>query len=208
MRKLRSVIITVILLIATYWVLRESDALRSWKAPFAARPIIIDQTPILIKEIKSIGQLITYISYDEIVADSVIVTRGSAFVNAFNHLSPVPFLPSADKQLVLIVKGKVLVGTDLSLLTDTSVTIKNDTVTIFLPKPKIIDAIVNPSDFETFVEKGNWTSKEVTLVKIKARRKLQARALQQDILAKADTKAKTIMQDFLGSMGYKKVLIY
>lgn len=193
---------------ATYWMLPNSDALRSWEAMFAARPMSIDKTPILIKEIKSIGQLITYTSYDEVVADSVIVTRGSAFVNAFNRLAPIPLLPSADKQLVLIVRGKVLVGTDLSMLTDTSVIIKNDTVTLFLPKPKIFEAIVNPSDFETFVEKGNWTSKEVMLVKIKARRKLEARALQQNILAKADTKAKTILQDFLGSMGYKNVLIY
>ena len=193
---------------ATFWLLPDSDALRSWEAIFSAKPVSIDKTPILIQEIKSIGQLITYISYDEVVADSVIVTRGSAFVNAFNRLAPVPLLPSADKQLVLIVKGKVLVGTDLSMLTDTSVAIKNDTVTLFLPKPKIFEAIVNPSDFETFVEKGNWTSKEVMLVKIKARRKLEARALQQNILAKADAKAKTILQDFLGSMGYKNVLIY
>ncbi|HKG67594.1 MAG TPA: DUF4230 domain-containing protein [Segetibacter sp.] len=208
MRKLRYVIITVIIIIATYQLMPESGALRSWEAIFAARPMSIDKTPILIKEIKSIGQLITYTSYDEVVADSVIVTRGSAFVNAFNRLSPVPLLPSADKQLVLIVRGKVLVGTDLSMLTDTSVTIKDDTVTLVLPKPKIFEAIVNPSDFETFVEKGNWTSKEVMLVKIKARRKLEARALQQNILAKADIKAKTILQNFLGTMGYKNVLIY
>ena len=193
---------------ATYQLMPESGALRSWEAIFAARPMSIDKTPILVNEIKSIGQLITYTSYDEVVADSVIVTRGSAFVNAFNRLSPVPLLPSADKQLVLIVRGKVLVGTDLSMLTDTSVTIKNDTVTLVLPKPKIFEAIVNPSDFETFVEKGNWTSKEVMLVKIKARRKLEARALQQNILAKADIKAKTILQNFLGTMGYKNVLIY
>lgn len=193
---------------ATYQLMPESGALRSWEAIFAARPMSIDKTPILIKEIKSIGQLITYTSYDEVVADSVIVTRGSAFVNAFNRLSPVPLLPSADKQLVLIVRGKVLVGTDLSMLTDTSVAIKNDTVTLFLPKPKIFEAIVNPSDFETFVEKGNWTSKEVMLVKIKARRKLEARALQQNILAKADIKAKAILQNFLGILGYKNVLIY
>jgi hypothetical protein len=201
MRKLRNVIITVIIIMATFWLLPDSDALRSWEAIFSARPVSIDKTPILIQEIKSIGQLITYISYDEVVADSVIVTRGSAFVNAFNHLSPVPLLPSADKQLVLIARGKVLVGTDLSLLTDTSVTIKNDTVTLFLPKPKIFEAIVNPSDFETFVEKGNWTSKEVMLVKIKARRKLEARALQQNILAKADSKGKNNTARFFRKYG-------
>ncbi len=208
MRKLRNVIITVIVIIAAYWLLQESDILPSWKDTFGAKPVVIDETPILIKDIKSIGQLITHISFDEVVADSAIVTRGSAFVNAFNRLAPVPLLPSADKQLVLIGRGRVLAGTDLSLLADTSVTIKNDTVTIFLPKSKIFDAIVNPSDFETFVEKGEWTSEEVTLVKLKARRKLEARALQQNILAKADGKARSILQDFLENLGYKKVLIY
>ncbi len=208
MRKLRTVIITVIVIIAAYWLLQESDMLPSWKDLFGAKPVVIDETPILIKDIKSIGQLVTYTSFDEVVADSAIVTRGSAFVNAFNRLAPVPLLPSADKQLVLIGRGRVLAGTDLSLLADTSVTIKNDTVTIFLPKSKIFDAIVNPSDFETFVEKGEWTSEEVTLVKLKARRKLEARALQQNILAKADGKARSILQDFLENLGYKKVLIY
>lgn len=208
MKKFRSFTIIVIVVIATYWLLQKSDSIPSLKDLFGAKEVKIDETPMLIKEIKSIGQLITYTFFDEVVADSTIVTRGSAFVNAFNRLSPVPLLPSADKQLVLIGRGKVLAGTDLSLLADTSVTIKNDTVTLFLPEPKIFEAIVNPSDFETFVEKGNWTSEEVTLVKLKARRKLEARALQQNILAKADTKAKTILQDFLGNMGYKNVLIY
>ncbi len=208
MRKVRNLTITIIIIVASYWLLQKSEVLPSLKDIFGAKPVVIDETPILIKEIKSIGQLITYTSFDEVVADSMIITPGAAFVNAFNRLSPVPLLPPADKQLVIIGRGKVLAGTDLSLLTDTSVIIKNDTVTLFLPKPKIIDAIINPSDFETFVEKGNWTSREVTLVKLKARRKLEARALQQNILAKADTKAKTILQDFLSSMGYKKVLIY
>lgn len=208
MRKLRSFTIALIVVITIYWLLQKSDAIPSLKDLFGAKEVKIGETPILIKEIKSIGQLVTYTFFDEVVADSTIVTRGSAFVNAFNRLSPVPLLPSADKQLVLIGRGKVLAGTDLSQLADTSVTIKNDTVTFFLPEPKIFEAIVNPSDFETFVEKGNWTSEEVTLVKLKARRKLEARALHQNILAKADTKAKTILQDFLGNMGYKNVLIY
>lgn len=207
-KKLSKVILPIIIIVATYWVLQKFGIAPSVRDIFKAKPVVIDKTPILIKEIKSIGQLITYTSFDEVVADSVVVTRGSAFVNAFNRLAPVPLLPSADKQLVLICRGKVLAGTDLSLLYDTGVVVKNDTVTIFLPRAKILDVIVNPSDFETFVEKGVWTNQEVTLIKLKARRKMEARALQQNILAKADTKAKTILQNFLGNLGYKKVLIY
>lgn len=207
LRKLRKVITAILIIIAAYWLLQKTHIVPSIRDVFGAKPVVIDETPILIKEIKSIGQLITYTSYDEVVADSVIVTRGSDFVNAFNHLSPVPLLPSADKQLVLIAKGKVLAGINLSMLTDSSLTIRNDTITLFLPKAEIIDAIVNPSDFEVFIEKGQLTSQEVTLVKLQARRKLQARALQQNILAKSDAKAKAVLQDFLGSLGYGKVVV-
>lgn len=207
MKKSRNVLITIFITVAAYWLLQKTHVLPSIRDIFRARPVVIDETPILIKEIKSIGQLITFTDYDEVVADTVILTRGSAFVNAFNRLAAVPLLPSADKQLVLIAKGKVLAGTNLFVLTDSSLTIRSDTVTLFLPKAAIIDAIVNPSDFEVFIEKGQLTSQEVTLVKLQARRKLQSRALQQNILGKADAKAKTVMKDFLESLGYRKVVV-
>lgn len=207
MRKLRNFIITILIILTTYWLLQRSRVVPSLKDLFGAKPVVIDKTPVLIKDIKLIGQLVTYSFFDEVVADSAIFTRGSAFVNAFNRLAPVPLLPSADKELVLIGRGKVLAGTDLSLLTDTSILIKNDTITIYLPKPQIFTAILNPRDFETFVEKGNWTSEEVTQVKLKARRKMEERALQQNILEKADQKAKVILKDFLENMGYKKVFV-
>ncbi|MDB5249332.1 MAG: hypothetical protein JWQ40_3726 [Segetibacter sp.] len=208
MSKRRRIVVAVIFIIAGYWLLQKLDFLPSLKNIFKAKPVVIDETPILIKEIKSIGQLITFSSFDEVVVDSNIVTRGSRFVNSFNTLAPIPVLPSADKQIVLIGRGKVLAGTDLSLLTDSSLSIRNDTLSLFLPKPQIFEAILNPSDFETFVEKGEWSNEEVTLVKIKARRKMTDRALQQNILGKAGQKSKAIMEDFLGNMGYKKVLIY
>lgn len=207
MRKLKNFLLTIFIIIVAYWLLKKSAVLPSLPDIFVAKAVVIDETPIVLKEIKSIGQLITYTSFDEVVADTTIFTPGSAFVNGFNSIFPVPFLPSADKQLVLIGKGKVLAGTDLSLLSDSSITIKKDTITILLPKPRVLETIVNPSDLEIFVEKGQWSSQEVTLVKLQVRRKLEARALQQNILAKADAKAKAILQDFLGSMGYKYVVI-
>lgn len=207
MRKLRNRIIIILTAVAAFLLLEKIKVIPSLKDVFGAKPVVIDETPVLVKDIKSIGQLITYSFYDEAVADSVITTRGSAFVNAFNRLAPVPMLPTADKQLVLIGRGKVLAGIDLSLLTDTGLIIKDDTITLTLPKPQIFSAILNPGDFETFIEQGNWTNDEVTLVKLKARRKIEAHALQQNILEKAGTKAKEILKNFLENMGFKKVIL-
>jgi hypothetical protein len=179
---------------------------KSLKNFFATERVLIDETPILIKEIKSIGQLITYSLADEVVADSTIKTRGSQLVNAFNKFAPL--LPNPEKKLVLIGRGKILIGTNLSLLTDSSISINKDTISIHLPPAQILDAILNPSDFETFVEKGNWTNEEVILVKAKARRKMMEHALRQNVLPKADEKARVIMEKFLRNMGYKQVKFF
>src|SRR4051812_16055138 len=208
MRKIRKTALIILVAFLGYWLLQKGNVSKSWKGLFTAKEVVIDETPILISEIKSIGQLITYAAYDEVVADTIITTRGSAFVNSFNTLAPVPVLPSADKQLVLIGRGRVLAGIDLTHLTDSSLVINHDTITLFLPKPEIIEAIVNPSDFEIFIEKGPLSSQEVTLVKLQARRKLQARALQQNILGKADAKSRSILTDFLRNLGSKEVRIY
>jgi Protein of unknown function (DUF4230) len=207
MRKLRKIVTAILIVVISYWLLTKLNILPSLKNIFVSKQVVIDETPILIKEIKSIGQLITYTSFDEVVADSTILTRGSAFVKSFNRLAPMPILPSADKQLVLIGKGKILVGTNLSLLTDSSISIRNDTLSMYLPGAQILDAILNPSDFETFVEKGDWSNEEVTLVKSKARRKMIEHALQQNIIPKADAKAKATIETFLENLGYKHILI-
>ena len=207
MKQLKRLLMVVFLCILAWWLLGKT-IFPSLKNIFSSQPVVIDESPILVKEIKSIGQLITYSSFDEVVADSVVVTKGSVFVNSFNRFAPLPILPSADKQLVLIGKGKILAGIDLTLLSDTDVISRNDSLRLTLPKAKILDAILNPSDFETFVEKGNWTDPEVILVKAQARRKMIARAIQQNILLKADTKAKAIMENFLRNLGYAHVEIH
>lgn len=207
MKNLQRLLIAVLIIVAGWWLLTKI-VLPPLRNIFSSKPVVIDETPILIKEIKSIGQLITYSSLDEVVADSVISTRGSAFVNSFNRFAPLPVLPSADKQLVLIGRGKVLAGIDLTLLNDSSASITNDTLRLHLPKAQILDAILNPSDFETFVEKGDWLDQEVTMVKAQARRKMIAHALQQNILSKADAKAKAVMENFLQNLGYKQIFVF
>jgi hypothetical protein len=108
---------------------------------------------------------------------------------------------------VLIAKGRVLAGTNLQQLSADNFTINNDTITLRLPRAVILETIINPSDFETFEEHGAWSEAEVQAVKATARRKIVERALQRNILQKADKKAKAIMESFLLNAGYKVVYV-
>ena len=188
-----------------FYTLKKIESLPSFKNLFASKPLVIDETPILIKDIKSIGQLITAAATDEVVVTSTLPTRGSGFVNSVNRLSPIKLLPSADKRIVLIGKGKVLAGTDFTKLDSNAIKISGDTVTIRLPQATIIDAILNPADFETFEETGLWTPEEVITVKLTARQKMINRALQNNLLTTADNKAKAIVSQLLSAAGFKVV---
>lgn len=207
MRIIKNILIIAIVLALLFWIagkIKIVPSITEWLQP---KEVIIDKTPILVKEIKSIGELITYSAFDEVVADSIITTRGSRFVNSINSLAPIPILPTADKQLVLIGRGKVLAGVDLTQLTTSAINVSNDTIRINLPAAKIIDAVLNPGDFETFVERGRWTPKEVTLVKLQAKEKMILRALNRGILPKADEKAREVITTFLNNMGYKWIYV-
>jgi hypothetical protein len=206
-RRLRKIILVAAIVVAGIWLLQRINVLPTLREIFLPKPVLIDETPVLIKEIRSIGQLITATLYDEVVVDSIEITKGSRFVRTFNAIVPFRILPSADKQIVLIARGKVLAGTDLNLLTDSSLKISGDTVWLQLPGTKILDAIINPSGYEIFVENGNWSPQAVTAVKLKAREKMIDHAFEQNIIDKASMKTKAVMEDFLHAAGFKIIML-
>ena len=204
---IREIVVVLLLVGAVAWLFNKWSSFPSFKNIFTSKPVVIDKTPILIKEIKTIAQLVTVTSYDEVVVDSLVFNKAAAIADAFRVLTPFAVLPSLQKQLVLICKGKVLAGTNLQKLRDENIVISYDTISLQLPHAEILEVIINPADFETFEEKGEWSDTEVTAVKMKARQKMIERALQQNILGKADNKAKLIMENFLRNAGYKVVVV-
>ncbi len=184
--------VKIIGLLIVILIMKKMDWLPSWNI-FSSKAVTIDNTPILIKEIRSLGQIITATFYDEVVVDSTV-----------SH--SFPQLPITDDHLVIIARGKVLAGIDLKLLTDSSISVTKDTVWMQLPQTKIIDVIINPADFETFEETGKWTPEAVTAVKIKARGKITDNAYNKNIIDKANSKAKAVLEDFLHAAGFKVVL--
>ncbi len=165
---------------------------------------MIDQTPVMVKEIREMAQLITVTAYDEVVADSIRLGMTDLVIR--NLPLPIPGSLSTPDRIVLIGRGRVVAGIDLKQLDEKSIQAYGDSVAIRLPRASILDVIMNPSDFETFSEQGDWTSEAVTRVKVKARDILTRRALEQDILGKADKRGKILLVDFLKASGFEKFI--
>lgn len=193
-------VLVVLLLLSLKW-------LPSFKNIFKPQPVTIHNTPILIKEINELAQLCTITAFDEVVADSVVIKMKSPAETLLPDLSAFGNLPVTGKRIVIIGRGKLIAGVDLKKLNAQSVFVEGDSVSLLLPRAEILDAIMNPSDFETFSETGEWSSEAVTAVKVKARKKMIEKALQQGILNKADARSTALLENFLRGFGFRKVTI-
>lgn len=206
-KRLINFIIIVTLLLAGIFLLQHRNWIPSFSEIFKSRPVQIDNTAILIKEINNLAQLITISAYNEVVIDSTKPGKPmfkNPFIPVMLHI---PAIKAPAEKLVLIGRGKILAGVNLAKLGAGDIYLKDDSVSIRLPKAEILQVIINPSDFETFEEKGKWADDEVKAVKIKLREKLIANSLQQNILPKASAKAILILQNFLSQTGFKKVQV-
>ncbi len=206
MKIFRTYILIAVTVILGVMLLQRLNIFPKIKEIFGAKPVLIDNTPLLIKEIRELAQLITITSYDEVVADS---TKASSLdiVKAITGISFQPFSPPVDR-LVIVAKGKVMAGIDLLGLHADDIVVTDDSVSVKLPPARILDVIINPSDFSTFTETGEWSNAAVTLVKLKARRKMEQRAIQKNVLYMAQARSELLMENFLKTAGFRKVYIY
>ena len=195
------IIVGVLLIIFLF---TKINWLPSIKNLFKSQPIVIDATPIVIREIKTLSNLITIAFTDEIVMSSSKIGEGLPSILPLGIGSTL--IPSVQK-LVIIGRGKVIAGTDLSKMQKNDVIVSGDSVHIVVPHAGILQTILNPSDFETFIEEGNWSEDAVTALKIKIRNKINEEAIQQGIPEKADARCKIILENYLVNTGFKKVSI-
>ena len=148
------------------------------------RALTIDDTPVIVTKIRSLGELTTACYYDEIVLTGT----------KQNLLS--------DDRLVIIAKGTVRAGIDLMEMTDDRLRFSGDTVFVRLPAPQYLDIIVNPSDFEVFAETGKWTHEQVTSLQNTARQRLLMGADHYGLKSKAYEGAMEAVTDLLVASGY------
>lgn len=197
-----AVLIAAILLVI--FLFQKVNWLPSFKNIFGSKPVAIEATPIIITEINTLAQLITITFTDEVVMDTAKIGNGmpSLLPTSIGTI----LTPAVDK-LVMIGRGKVLAGTDLKNLQEKDINVTGDSIHVSMPHASILQTIINPSDFETFSEKGNWDESSITTLKIKIRNEINHRAIQQNILQKADARSENIIETFLKNTGFKKVTI-
>lgn len=205
MKFFRNYILVILGIVVVITLLQKLSVFPSWDKLFASKPVVIEDTPILISEIRELSEMITVTAFDEVVVDSVKASKYD-IVNKITGIS-VPTLSPTPDRLVLVAKGKVMAGNDLNGLMPNDFFVEGDSIRMTMPSARIIDVITNPSDFTTFTETGEWTPETVTLVKQKARNLVLRRALDNGILERADQRGKIVMENFLRSLGYKRIRI-
>ena len=197
-----AILAAIILLII--FLFQKINWLPSFNNIFHSKPINIEETPVIIQQINTLAQLITVTYSDEVVMDTAKIGNGlpSLLPTGIGTI----LTPGIDN-LVIIGRGKVIVGTDLKNLQEKDINVTGDSVHVSIPHAKILQTIMNPSDFETFDEQGSWNDNAVIELKIKIRNEIDDHAIQQNVLQQADERCKNIMESFLRNTGFKKVSI-
>ena len=164
------------------------------------RTLSIDDTPVIITKIRSLGELTTACYYDEMVLSR---TKQNAFSSsALGSLAREGLGKDVDDHLVIIAKGTVRAGVDLMDMTEQDIRFVGDTAYIRLPAPKYLDVIVNPSGFEVFAESGKWSHEEVTGLQDTARQRLLMGADHYGLKSKAYAGAMDAITELLAASGY------
>ena len=163
------------------------------------RPLTIDDTPVIVTKIRSLGELTTACYYDELVLSQ---TKPNAFSSTALGSLAEGLGKDVDDHLVLIAKGTVRAGLDLMDITEEDVRFVGDTAYIRLPAPQYLDVIVNPSDFEVFAETGKWTHEEITGLQGTARTRLLMGADHYGLKSRAYAGAMDAVTELLVASGY------
>ena len=158
----------------------------------------IDNTANVVEKIKEISEFTTACYYEEaVLKDSKVEKNEGGFLGLVDT--------ETSKEIVIIAKGKVRAGFDLSKVTEDKINIKNDTIGITLPEPEIFDVIINPSDYEMYIEEGKWSHEEVTALQTNYRTQLLEKANDAGILNKAKESGKKRLENLFQTFGFSGV---
>jgi hypothetical protein len=171
---------------------------------FKSQPVVIDKTANIVEKVRQLAELTTFCYYE----DNVIVKKRLRKETMFGWIwSFWGFSFTFEDELVLITRGKIRVGFDLSKIQESDIIIDSLSITLRLPKVQILDVITNPSDFETFEESGKWSHDEVTGYKNEIRAIIEKNARDNGIFELAENSAKERLTLLLQIFGFDNVVI-
>ena len=165
-----------------------------------ARGLEIERTATVVEQVRRIGELSSAGYYEELV----FTDRDESYLGELKRASGLGRLTGSG-DFVIICKGRVRAGFDLTKLKGSDVSFSGDTLHLILPPVEILDVVLNPADYELF--SGHRTHEETTAILLQAKQRLQANAVRDGILDQAELSAEGHLRRLLTAMGYREVLI-
>lgn len=205
MRFLKNLILVLIVVVGGWWLLGKLNILPSAGDLFATRPVQIDQTALIVKDIQPLAQLVTLSVYDEIVVDSIVSLPGISVIQPLMPLI-IPRVSSLSKSIVIIGKTVTHVGVDLQKLTVNDIRVAGDSVYLTLPTAQVLDVILNPSDVEIFIEKGSWSPQTIAALKNTIGAIAAEHVARKGLPEQAQRKAVEILTRFFEATGRQVVI--
>src|SRR3954470_13384647 len=101
MKWIRRILIIILLLVIIGWLFTKYKVLPSLNDIFKPKPVLIENTPVVVKQIQAIAQLVTISAYEELVADTTVIDIKTIDI----PLLPAIVLPSPTRRLVIIGKS-------------------------------------------------------------------------------------------------------
>lgn len=161
------------------------------------KPLTIDDTANVVSEIKKLGEFTTACYYEEMAIRDSYKEKGKFLV----------FNTTSENEILLIGKGIVRAGFDLSKIAENDLRVKGDTIEVDLPQPEIFDIIMNPSDFTTEYESGTWTHEMTKPIKVRAKSDLEKNAYNFGIIKKAEESGLKRLEALFKTFGFQVVLL-
>ena len=200
MGKIAGVVLVVLLLVGGYFALQYFN-INLFGFQFGSE-LKIDKTANVVEKIKSISEFTTACYYEEAVLKNSKTEAGKQ--NKLMSLVNVE-ADSVRSEVVILAKGKVRAGYDLGKIAAEQIKVSGDSITIALPTPEIFDVIVNPSDYEMYVEEGKWSHDEISALQAEYRNALMEKSKEYGLLNKADEVGRTRLEVLFKALGFSYV---
>ena len=194
-------VIFVAILLAGGWVALQHFDISLFGFSFG-RELKIDNTANVVEKIKSISEFTTACYYEEAVLKNSKTEAGKQ--NVLMNLVHIE-ADSVHSEVVILAKGKVRAGYDLGKISADQIQISGDSISVALPEPEIFDVIVNPSDYEMYIEEGKWNHDEISAMQAEYRNALTEKSKENGLLQKADETGKTRLATLFKALGFSYV---
>lgn len=194
-------VVFIAILLAGSWIALQHFNVNLFGFKFG-QELKIDNTANVVEKIKNISEFTTACYYEEAVLKNSKSEAGKQ-----NKLMSLVHIEadSVRSEVVILAKGKVRAGYNLGKISAEQIYISGDSIIVVLPAPEIFDVIVNPSDYEMYIEEGKWNHEEISAMQAEYRNVLTEKSKQNGLLSKANESGKSRLESLFKALGFSYV---